>query len=79
MMLTNEIAPNVSNEKNEKFLDGIISKSPQDSTTKINKVPTIKKAKLVSKIRDASKLIKIVILNVKVILLLPKYFKTQLI
>jgi hypothetical protein len=71
MMLTNEIAPNVSNEKNEKFLDGIISKSPQDSTTKINKVPTIKKAKLVSKIRDASKLIKIVILNVKVILLLP--------
>ncbi len=70
-MLTNEIAPNVSNEKNEKFLDGIISKSPQDSTTKINKVPTIKKAKLVSKIRDASKLIKIVILNVKVILLLP--------
>ena len=69
MMLTNEIAPNVSNEKNEKFLDGIISKSPQDSTTKINKVPTIKKAKLVSKIRDASKLIKIEILNEKVILL----------
>lgn len=69
MMLTNEIVPNVSNEKNEKFLDGIISKSPQDSTTKINKVPTIKKAKLVSKIRDASKLIKIEILNVKVILL----------
>jgi hypothetical protein len=69
MMLTNEIVPNVSNEKNEKFLDGIISKSPQDSITKINKVPTIKKAKLVSKIRDASKLIKIEILNVKVILL----------
>jgi hypothetical protein len=52
MMDTEEKSDKNADQTNEEFLNEIILKSPQYSPSKISKVSSSRKAKLVSKIRD---------------------------